>query len=43
MKKIIAQTTVDGRFVQPKQFTGFSRMSVMANVLRLGALLRDNL
>ena len=36
-------TKVDARVVQYKKSTGYSRMSVMANLLRLGALLRDNL
>ena len=42
VSKLIAETKVDARVEQQKRFTGFSRMSVMANLLCLGALLRDN-
>ena len=41
--KIIARAKVDARAVLLKKFTGFCRMSVTASLLRLGALLRDNL
>ena len=41
--KIIARAKVDARAVLLKQSTGFCRMSVTASLLRLGALLLDNL
>ena len=43
MLKIIARAKVDARAVLIKKSTGFCRMSVTASLLRLGALLRDNL
>ena len=41
--KIIARAKVDGRAVSLKTSTGFCRISGTASLLRLGALLRDNL
>ena len=43
--KIIARAEVDARAVllNKNKSTGFSCMSVTASLLRLGALLRDNL
>ena len=41
--KIIARAKVDSRAVLLKKSTGVCRMSVTASLLRLGALLRDNL
>ena len=41
--KIIARAEVDTRAVLLKNSTGFCRMSVTTSLLRLGALLRDNL
>ena len=41
--KIIARAKVDARAVLLQKSTGFCRMSVNASLLRLGALLRDNL
>ena len=41
--KIIARAKVDARAVLLKKSTGFCRMFVTASLLRLGALLRDNL
>ena len=41
--KIIARGKVDARAVLLKKSTGFCCMSVTASLLRLGALLRDNL
>ena len=41
--KIIASANVDARAVLLKKSTGFCRMPVTASLLRLGALLRDNL
>ena len=41
--KIIARGNVDARAVLLKKSTGFCCMSVTASLLRLGALLRDNL
>ena len=41
--KIIARAKVDARAVLLKKSTGFSSMSLTASLLRLGALLRDNL
>ena len=43
MLKIIARAKVDTRAVLLKKSTGFCRMSVTAGLMRLGALLRDNL
>ena len=43
MLKIIARAKVDARAVLIKKSTGFCCMSVTASLLRLGALLRDNL
>ena len=40
--KIIARAKVDDRAVLLQESTGFCRMSVTASLLRLGALLRDN-
>ena len=40
---MIASAKVDARVVLLKKFTGFCRMSVTASLLRLGALLWDNL
>ena len=36
VSKVIAETKVDARVGQQKKFTGFSRMSVMANLLCFG-------
>ena len=36
VSKIIAETKVDVRVEQEKKFTGFSHMSVMANLLCFG-------
>ena len=33
VSRLIAETKVDARVEQQKKFTGFSRMSVMANLL----------
>ena len=41
--KIIARDKVDARTVLLQKSNGFCRMSVTASLLRLGALLRDNL
>ena len=41
--KIIASAKVDTRVVLLKKSTGFCRMSVTESLLRLGALLQDNL
>ena len=41
--KIIARAKVDRRALLLQKFTSFCRMSVTAGLLRLGALLRDNL
>ena len=41
--KIIAGAKVDARAVLLKKSTGFCHMSVTASLLRLVALLRDNL
>ena len=41
--KIIARDKVDARAALIKKSTGFCRMSVAASLMRLGALLRDNL
>ena len=41
--KIIARAKVDARAVLLEKSTGFCRMSVTASLLRLGALLQDNL
>ena len=41
--KIIARAKVGARVVLLKKSTDFCRMSVTASLLRLGALLRDNL
>ena len=41
--KIIARAKVDARAVLLWKSTGFCRMSVTVSLLRLGALLRDNL
>ena len=41
--KIIASAKVEARAVLLNKSTGFGRMSVTARLLRLGALLRDNL
>ena len=41
--KIIARVKVDARAVLLKKSTGFCRMFVTACLLRLSALLRDNL
>ena len=41
--KIIASVEVDPRAVLMQKSTGFFRMSVIAGLLRFGALLRDNL
>ena len=38
VSKVIAETKVDARAEQQKQFTDFSRMSVMANLLSFGCL-----
>ena len=43
MLKIIARAKVDARAVLIKKSTGFCCMSVTASLLRLGALLWDNL
>ena len=43
MLKIIARAKVDARAVLIKKSTGFCRMPVTSSLLRLGALLRDNL
>ena len=43
MLKIIARAKVDARAVLLRMSPGFCRMSVTASLLRLGALLRDNL
>ena len=43
MLTTIARSKVDTRAVLLKKSTGFFRMSVTATLLRLGALLRDNL
>ena len=40
---IIARAKVDARAVLLKKSTGLCRMSVTASVLRLGALMWDNL
>ena len=36
VSKVIVETEVDARVDQQKKFTGFSRMSVMANLLCFG-------
>ena len=36
VSKVIAETKVAARVEQQKKFTGFSRMSVKANLLRFG-------
>ena len=36
VSKVIAKTKVDARVEQQKKFTGFSRMSVMENLLCFG-------
>ena len=36
VSKVIAKTKVGARVEQQKKFTGFSRMSVMANLLCFG-------
>ena len=36
VSKIIVETKVDASVEQQKKFTGFSHMSVMANLLRFG-------
>ena len=41
--KIIARAKVDARAVLIKQSNGFCRMSVIPSLVRLDALLRDNL
>ena len=41
--KILARAKVDARAVLIKKSTGFCRMFVTSSLLRLGALLRDNL
>ena len=41
--KIIARAKVDARAVLIKKSTGFCQMFATASLLRLGALLRDNL
>ena len=41
--RIIARVKVDERAVLLKKSTGFPRMSLTASLLRLGALLLDNL
>ena len=41
--KTTAIAKVDARAALIKRFTGFCRMSVTASLMRLGALLRDNL
>ena len=41
--RIIVRAKVDVLAVLLKKSTGFCRMSVTASLLRLGALLRDNL
>ena len=41
--KIIARAKVDPRAVLLQKSTGFCHMSATASLLRLGALLRDNL
>ena len=43
MLKIIARAKVDARVVLIKKSTGLCRMSVTASLMRLGALLRNNL
>ena len=42
VSKVFAKTKVGAHVKQQKKFTGFSRMSVMANLLCFGCLLRDN-